>query len=282
MRASGAEERRTVRRRNSGIGSGGGLCSENCFRYQSRREFIHKRERILPGTGDTHAPYCPLDECVVFLNNPKFLHLRSKIPDGFLRQGPGHTQFQIAHPVAKRLSRMLITDAAREYAYFLIALHVRDERRRLVKLTEIKKTFFDEIVFRLRKDRKHRILRRIAGILTNVSFHPFACLDDALAVADTRRDAKENRCVKAFRDIKGGLHEIKTFLAVRRFEHRELCMEGIPAVVLFVLRAEKSGVVRVDDDETSVDADIRHREKRIRRHVQSHVLHGAHRPGPSH
>ena len=96
-------------------------------------------------------------------------------------------------------------------------------------------------------------------------------------MTDTGRHAEQDRNVVFFTQIEGILEHFLRFHAVGGFEHQQTRVTRVVAVVLFVLRREHARFVGRDNDRTAVYAQIREREHRVRRDVESDVLHRRHR-----
>ena len=78
-----------------------------------------------------------------------------------------------------------------------------------------------------------------------------------------------------FGKLIGELGVLLALGGIRRFQHRELCRNGIIAGVLFVLGGMQARVVRHAQNHAAVYADITHGKERVGCHIEADMLHGA-------
>ena len=86
---------------------------------------------------------------------------------------------------------------------------------------------------------------------------------------------KKHRRIELLGDLIRQLRKRQRFRCVRRFEHRQLCRNGIVPRILLVLRRVHARVVRHTDDKTAAHTGIGQRKQRVGCDVQADVLHAA-------
>jgi len=95
-----------------------------------------------------------------------------------------------------------------------------------------------------------------------------------------RRPQKDGR-VELFADLKSQFYKFLGFLRIRRFQHGDFGKLGIIAVVLFVLRAVHGRIIGADDDQSTFNSGVAHRENRIGCDVDADMLHHSQRSRPA-
>ena len=98
-------------------------------------------------------------------------------------------------------------------------------------------------------------------------------LDGAAGVAYARGRAHDNGRMVALGELEGVLDHAVRLAGARRVENRHLGELRKIACVLLGLTRNGAGIISHDDDEATLDADVRERHERIARDVETDLLH---------
>ena len=121
--------------------------------------------------------------------------------------------------------------------------------------------------------RDQHVLGRIALIRFGRGRKNLAHLDHPLGVGKPGGGAQNYRGIETLADGAGLANKILRFLTVGRLQQGDRSKACIDAVVLFVLRAVHTWIVRADDDQSRPHAGVGHAHQGVGGHVDSHVLH---------
>ncbi len=90
--------------------------------------------------------------------------------------------------------------------------------------------------------------------------------------------AYDNRRIELFRQIKRVFGVFERFLTVARLQYRHMCKTGKNPCVLLILRAVNARIITHHQNQRAIYANIGKRHQRIRRDIQTYMLH--HGKGP--
>ena len=121
----------------------------------------------------------------------------------------------------------------------------------------------------------HHILRDVFFIFLRFRHNPLAGVHDTLGVGHTRAHLHDKGGVKFLGKLKSPFYEMVRLSGIRRLQHRNLCRDGVMTGILLILGGVHPRVVRHADDHPRVHSGVGTGVQRIRRHIQSHVLHTA-------
>ena len=102
-------------------------------------------------------------------------------------------------------------------------------------------------------------------------------LHHGLGMGDPGTHLQKNRCIELLRDLISQFRKFQGLGGIRRLQHGNLGRDGVMAAVLLVLGGMHARIIRDADDESRVHTGVGHGVKRVRRHIQSHMLHCAER-----
>ena len=128
----------------------------------------------------------------------------------------------------------------------------------------------------LRIARHHNIFLDVFHVGLIFRDHAFLKLHQPLGMGKTGRGAEDERTVKLLAQLKSRFKVIFRLRAVGRFDHRDLRRSRHHSCILLVLGAVKSRIIGNDEYKAAVDAHVGYGIQRIRRHIQSHMLHAGH------
>ena len=215
------------------------------------------------------------NDAVQLLHHHQAVYLFGKIPDQIYRQRIQHTQLQHADAVAKDLFYILIAGTGGDNAQ-LGAAH----------LHPVIGTVFRQLPQCLRPGlhlgvpcngigRHHNIFCYVLLIGLLRRHHPILQLNDALGMGNPSTHPQDHRGIIFLGQLEGCLGKCLGLRRIRRLQHGHLGRNGIVPGVLLILRGMHPRIIRHADHNAAVDAGIGQGKQRIRRHVQSHMLHGA-------
>ena len=241
-------------------------------------QLIHRADDTLADAVDTGGAYLRLHKAVQLLNDVKRLDLGGKLADELHGQRICKPQLEERCVLRKDLLGVLIRDGRADNAVFAAAQLHAVERRAVGIVREALHICLDLCTVGVGARRGAHKLLRVLFVRGDLVLLALAKLNKALRVRHARRRAEEHGCVKLLGDAVRLAHEVLALLRVGRLDEGDLCVLGVPAVVLLVLGRVTARVVGRDYDEAAVNAEIGGGENGVRGDVQPDVLHRAQRP----
>ena len=276
VRAAGAHDRRADRDRLGGGGRRGRFNAEHGPGDHLRGVLAAKRKDVLTDHVQPELPAVVFDERVELLDDIGLFVLCAEVAQHLIGQRVHGAELQVIGLIAERLFGIEIADAARDHADRGAVFFHAVDLRRLGPERELLLPLLDERVHAAgvrRQGHAARVLDVRRGL---VSFR-LPELHERLRVRNAGRKAHEDRRVEVLAHMKRQVSEVLALLGVRGLEHEHLGRLGIVPGVLLVLRGVHARVVGHAEDEAARRREIARGEDRVRHHVETHVLHAAHR-----
>ena len=231
------------------------------------------------GMGEAQGFYLGFQIGIIFLDDIKGIKPGGEFRDPLFGQGVGQSQLQVARVVPKDFPGMLVGNAGCDNANSRIGVTLLTVQGAFVGIF----LHFDQHRFPVRvaldgHTGQHGILVWLPLIGLHRDIHPFAALHDALAVADPGGHTDHHGSIEPLGKFIGGDHVVLALLRVRRLHHGDLGMGCVIAVVLFILGAVTTGIIRGNEYKAAVHTGIAHCKNGVRRHIHTHVLKGAEGP----
>ena len=228
---------------------------------------------------DAQVSKVGLDDGVQLLHHGQLLHLTGEVLDDLLRQGVHQAQLQHAD-LRQGFLHVLVADAGGDDAPGGVAHLHPVEGTVLAVFPELLGPCLHHHVLGDGVAGGHDVLAGVLHVLPKGRFLPVVELHQALGVGDPGAGPEEYRRVKFLGQLEGQPHEVPALPGVGGLHHGHLGANGVVPGVLLVLGGVHAGIVGHGDDQPPVDAGVGGGVQGVGGHVQSHVLHGAHGPGP--
>ena len=105
------------------------------------------------------------------------------------------------------------------------------------------------------------------------SFFPLSNGNDSSGMGNPGIGTHQNRRIVFFAQFIRVFHKVFAFLRVCRLQHRNARAFSMVTGILLILAGVASVIVGYQDNQTAGNACVSSRVKRIRRHIQSYMLH---------
>ena len=237
--------------------------------------FVHGADFFLADARDSGRPDLLFHVAVKLFDNIQLLDFRGELADELHGQRIGQAQLQERSVLRKCVFGVLIGDRSGNHADFRAFQLHSVQRAGAAVLFEFFQVFLDLCAVAVRVCRRGNVSRGAADIGFCLRLLPRSERHKTLGVRDARHGSEQHGHVELFGDLVGSFHEINALLRVRRFDHGNLRVSRVPAVILLVLRRVHARVVGGDDYKAAVHAVISGCEHGIGCNVKSHMLHGA-------
>ena len=231
--------------------------------------------------GDAHGGDLLLQDALQLLNDHQLVHLCGEIPHGLAIQRIAEAQLQDAG-LGQGFPDKLIHHARAHHAQGGTAhFHAVQAQGGGVPL-HAGLAFLHIYVALAGHAGHHDIFHHVLFIGLDGHVHALRHFHRGPLMGQPGGEAQDKGRVVFFAQFKGFPGKILAFLAVGGLQHGHVGRPGDHARVLLVLAGMHKRIVRHKEHQAAVDAGIGRGVQRVRRHVQSHMLHAAHGPGPRH
>ena len=246
---------------------------------ESRRDnilgkFIDHRQDVLAGYLQSQLAAEVLNDGIELFDDNQAVHLFGKGADQLFRKRVYHAQLQHGNRVPEYFPHVLVRGRGGDDAHLRAAHLDPVDRGCLSVFAEGLRAGLHDRMALLGIAGHHDVLGNVLDVflLRNGSRSLF---HHGLGMGYPCAHFQKHRGVKLLRNLIGQLCEGKGFRGIGGLQHRHLRRNGVMPAVLLILGGVHARVVRHADDQAGIDAGIGHGKERVRRHVQSHMLHAA-------
>ena len=211
-------------------------------------------------------------------HDDQLFHTGSKLADLLFRHGPCHAQLQHGVSVTADFLHILVGSGGGDDTDGIAAAFFDSVNISCFRIFhQCSGSRFHHRMAALGIAGHHDVLGNILLVFLH-HFHTLTGLHHALGVGHTGTHLQQHGGIKLLRKFISQLGKLKGFCRIGRLQHGDLGSSGIMAGILLILRRVHTRIIRDTDDETGIDTGVGNGKQRVRRHIQTHVLHAAERP----
>ena len=283
VRAASAEGGRTRRQALRGV---------EVLRQGRAEAGLYLPREDLPGAGqglggrltqlDAQSGHVVAEVAAGLLHHIDLVHLGGEVRQRTRRQRPGEAQLE-GRCVGQGLAHVVVEGAGHDDAHLGVAVLCAVEVAGLRVLRQGVLAGVGHVGAGHGVGGHHDVLVGLAGVVAGGKLRASAGhLHHGLGVSDAHGLVQHDGRVELLGELEGALGVLVGLLGVRRVQAGNAREGRVVAGVLLVLAGIHGRVVCHQEHQACIDTGVGHTHVRVRRHVQTHVLHGHQRADAAH